>query len=134
MQKDKFTLPYTLRVINTIGAVLRAMRLPTTEFKEETLLRAASKQTGLSDFGDPYFREGLRRLLDSAENDAKLHFLGRMVFFNWVLLQLANRLLLVETMTAGERSQYSSTKCGLRMLRTLTISITRDRTSLKNAC
>ncbi|MBP1703118.1 MAG: hypothetical protein H6Q38_2225, partial [Chloroflexi bacterium] len=58
MNMEKFTLPYPLRLLNTLGAGLRAMRLPIFDLKEETLLRAASKQTGLSDFGDPYFREG----------------------------------------------------------------------------
>ena len=98
MENEKPTLPYTLRVINTVGAGLRAMGLPIAEFKEETLLRAASKQTGLSDFGDPYFLEGLRCLLDSGEHDAHLNFLGRIGSYNWVLLQLTNRLRLVDTM------------------------------------
>ena len=44
---------------------------------EESLLAAARAQTGLEDFGDPAFREPLRRLLWSIEHEARLTPAGR---------------------------------------------------------
>ena len=98
MQGVRHPHPNALRTVNTIGAALRALRLPIAELKVEPLCRIASKQTGLSDFGDPYYREGLQQVLLSAERDANLHFWGRFRFHYWLVLQLTNRLLLVETL------------------------------------
>jgi len=40
---------------------------------------AAKRRTGLTDFGDPHYRQGLLRLLQAAEEDANLHPLGRFM-------------------------------------------------------
>ena len=64
---------------------------------EESLSDAAIKQTGLTDFGNLHYREGLTRLVESAENDARLHFIGRWVINSMITMFLANRLLLAET-------------------------------------
>lgn len=42
----------------------------------ETLLAAAREQTGLADFGDPSFREGLDRLVDALNREGKLSEAG----------------------------------------------------------
>src|SRR5688500_14977748 len=41
-------------------------------FDEEELLEEAVNETGLSNFGPPHFREGMRVLIDSLTNDAAL--------------------------------------------------------------
>jgi hypothetical protein len=46
---------------------------------EEALLAAAAKATGLSDFGDGPWREGLRVLLHSYDEEARLTPFGRMM-------------------------------------------------------
>jgi hypothetical protein len=43
----------------------------------EALLRTARDETGLDDFGDPTFREGLEVLVESLLRDAKLNEVGR---------------------------------------------------------
>ncbi len=68
---------------------------------EETLTKMANKQTGLSDFGDPYYREGLQKLLESAENDANLHPLGRYITNEIVTNYLVQRLYLMEARKAS---------------------------------
>ena len=73
------------------------VRLPFMRLDEESLKTTAMKQTGLSDFGDPYYQEGLRRLLKSAEEDANLHPIGRFTTNDIVTNYLAQRLKLVET-------------------------------------
>jgi hypothetical protein len=91
------SLPFRFRIINALGSTLRVIGVPVAELDEHSVCRAAVRQTGLSDFGDPYFREGLLRLLDSAQRDVTFHFLGRLIFSKWIVMHLANRLLLEET-------------------------------------
>jgi hypothetical protein len=62
---------------------------------EKTLLDKAGEQTGLDDFGDDSFREGLRVLLRSYELDAELSFAGRICVRGDSVRLLKNRLRLV---------------------------------------
>jgi len=61
---------------------------------EESLLRAARRQTGLHDFVDGSFRDPMRRMLASLENEAHLHPLGRVTMRESLVRALANRLRL----------------------------------------
>jgi hypothetical protein len=90
------SLPLRLRVLNTVGRHLGAARLPVVTLDEEALVQAAVKATGLTDFGNSYHREGLLRLLESAENDAALHLSGQAAFREAIVGSLINRLLLTE--------------------------------------
>jgi hypothetical protein len=56
---------------------------------------AATRATGLRDFGDDYYASGLDTLLDSLR-DAELTFLGRMITQRAVVLGLKQRLLITE--------------------------------------
>ena len=87
------TLAWPLHLLN--GATKRLWTR--IRLDEASLSNAAIKQTGLTDFGDPHYREGLTRLIESSENDARLHLLGRKVMSALITMFLANRLLLVET-------------------------------------
>ncbi|MBZ0253768.1 MAG: sulfotransferase, partial [Candidatus Methylomirabilis sp.] len=69
------------------GAV--GLRVP---ISEESLLAAARKKTGLSDFGGEAFREPLRRLLEAAEREASLSAMGRIITRTRLLGQLVGRL------------------------------------------
>lgn len=89
-------LPLPFRTINAAGAALNALGLGRVRLEEGPLLRAATRRTGLADFGDPGFLEGLRALLASAERDADLHLIGRLSLRQIVLDSLVNRLLLAE--------------------------------------
>ena len=46
---------------------------------EAALHEEAMRETGLDDFGDPAYLEGLRRVLDGYDREAKLHEQGRMI-------------------------------------------------------
>ncbi|MGB2763226.1 MAG: sulfotransferase [Candidatus Aminicenantaceae bacterium] len=94
--KSRAFLPSHFRLLNGIGQLLKAAKLPIAQFEEDAVCKAAMKHTGLTDFGDPYYREGLLQLLDSAENDANLHAIGRFSIHYWIVNNLANRLLLTE--------------------------------------
>jgi hypothetical protein len=60
----------------------------------ERLHRLASKQAGLSDFGNPSYKLGFDRLLASLNEEAKLTPLGRLIAREEVLTALTNRLQL----------------------------------------
>ena len=58
----------------------------------EELLAAATEQTGLTDFGDDSFREGLERLLRSLEDEANLSEFGAAVLPLLIGGKLTSRL------------------------------------------
>lgn len=64
----------------------------TPRFDERAVLDEARRRTGLEDFGDPAFREPLRRLLRSLEEEAGLHAIGRATWFERIVGILVNRL------------------------------------------
>ena len=84
--------------MNTIGGAARAAGIPLVRLDPETLLAAARASTGLADFGDPWFREPLRRLIDSYENEAKLTVLGRVIARRDAVRLLENRLRLCDAL------------------------------------
>lgn len=56
------------------------------------MIAAARATTGLDDFGDESFREGLEVLVSSAEREAHLSELGELAFYGRLGSLLANRL------------------------------------------
>lgn len=97
MKEQKPYLPLSLKVVSVIAKLMSALDLPSTRLDEDSLCTAAMKDTGLSDFGDPGFREGLRELLISCQQDADLHPIGRMVARDMIINFLIQRLKLVKT-------------------------------------
>lgn len=63
---------------------------------EDSLLRCAVENTGLSDFGDDDWREPFRILLSDLEEHADLHFFGRIMTRNDLLIHLEGRLRVVD--------------------------------------
>jgi len=97
MKEQKPDLPLSLKVVSVLAKLMSVLDLPPTRLNEDSLCTAAMKDTGLSDFGDPYFREGLQELLRSCQQDADLHPIGRMVARDMITNFLIQRLKLVET-------------------------------------
>jgi hypothetical protein len=86
--------PLTMRLLNGMGRLLRGVgfRRP---LRPSAILEAASRETGLSDWGDESFRPGLERLVQSFEEDSRLTPLGRL-FMRYGLVQYAKTRLLVQ--------------------------------------
>ncbi len=97
MKDSRSALPLPHKAVNALGRLLVAARLQSTRLDEEAVCAAATKQTGLDDFGDPYYRQGLLQLLESAEKDANLHPLGRLMDHDIITNYLVQRLRMVET-------------------------------------
>ncbi|MAG34078.1 MAG: sulfotransferase [Deltaproteobacteria bacterium] len=72
---------------------------PQIVFEEQALLAAARRKSGLSNFGDPGFREPLRRLLHSLEHEAQLSESGRTSQYERVIGNLVTRLSAEEFIT-----------------------------------
>lgn len=56
------------------------------------LMEAAKSATGLEDFGADHFRDGLERLVASAEREARLNAAGRAMFDGQAVMLLMRRL------------------------------------------
>ncbi len=85
-----------LRLINAAGHRFVKNGYQWLSLDAKVLLQKACSQTGLDDYGDDSFREGLRVLLQSYEQDAELSFVGRLCVNNDAVRLLSNRLRLVE--------------------------------------
>jgi hypothetical protein len=104
-------LNQSVRLINAIGEkMVNSNRLSAINLRQDALLEAAMQSTGLEDFGDSYYKEGLSVLLDSAQKDVEFHFLGRTGFQRMVVMHLANRLAMVEELKNNPQSNQSQLK------------------------
>jgi hypothetical protein len=88
--------PPTIRLLNALGRSASRLGLRFPSLSEESLLRAARRATGLTDFGPGAFRRGLHRLLESLECDAALTPIGRLFARGQIVGLLATRLRLLE--------------------------------------
>jgi hypothetical protein len=70
-----------------------ATMAPSMSFAFDDLLAVASEQTGLGDFGDPWFRQPLGVLCDALRTEAQLSPAGVVSIWSQLLQLLKNRLL-----------------------------------------
>jgi len=85
-----------LRAFNALGAGLARVGIEIGSLDPERVLAAARRATGLEDFGDPSFREGLDALLASAAREGGLSSFGRFAFAGIVGGALKNRLRVID--------------------------------------
>lgn len=83
--------PFPIRVFNALGPMLSALHvLP--RLSVEALMERARRKTGLSDFGDEWFREPLGVLVKSINEEAGLSALGRTIVHKRLLDALVVRV------------------------------------------
>ena len=87
--------PRLVRFANAIGEVFRRTGY-SAELDVEWLLVRAQRKTGLSDFGEEWFLEGLQELVDSINLEARLTFTGRFIQRVRLEKALINRLYIEE--------------------------------------
>ena len=86
------TLQALTRALNSGGRMLEgAAGVSLVRLDESMLLDEAARRARSDDFGDPSFRDGLRRLLAAFEHDAQLSLLGRIAARQDLIRLLANR-------------------------------------------
>jgi hypothetical protein len=71
-----------------------------TGFDADRLVESASSATGLSELGEPTWREGLERLLDDLAGPARLNDLGRTIVETELVTYLSNRMEILAWRTA----------------------------------
>ena len=91
-------LPLSVRLINRIGPLLASLGVGRISLDPDSLIRAARRQAGLSDFGEGDFEEGLARLTESIERDANLFYSGRVLARLLLKRRLITRLLVAQTL------------------------------------
>ncbi len=89
-------LPLAVRALNVAGAAATRLGLRVADLGMDTLLQTASRESGLTDFGDPFFRRPLATLLESLESEASLTTLGRMAVREEFVRCLENRLYMTD--------------------------------------
>ena len=82
-----------IKAFNLASSISGYARKP---FIAEQLMEKAVHATGLSDFGDPAFREGLDLLCKSYSQDSHVTGLGQMAGRGVIVASLSNRLRLVD--------------------------------------
>lgn len=90
-------LPLPIRALNGVGGLLARTGLTLPSLDEDGLLARATRDTGLDDFGDDWFRTPLRRLLHAMETEASMTTLGRITARTDLLRLLTNRLRIEDT-------------------------------------
>jgi hypothetical protein len=88
--------PMPIRAMNALGRMLATRGIVPIDLSDEGLMRAAARQTALSDFGPDTFRPGLARLVRSLEVDGHLTLFGRYFARRQIMELLSHRLRLVE--------------------------------------
>ncbi len=81
-----------VRLFNGIGALLEKARIPSTRVFAADLIETAKRRCGLDDFGEGDFFEGLSRLLESCQGEARLSLIGKIALKVDVLQTLCSRL------------------------------------------
>lgn len=87
-------LPIGIRALNGGLTLLGRLTPGGQSLSSQRLHQIAAKQTGLTDFGNPSYRQGFDILLDSLNEEAKLTPVGRLIAREEVLTALKNRLQL----------------------------------------
>jgi hypothetical protein len=88
--------PWGVRLLNRVGRVVGGCGIDWPRLDPESLMAAARRRTGLADFGDGLFREGLDRLVESFQANPAVHGFGRHFFREYCVGVLANRLRITD--------------------------------------
>jgi hypothetical protein len=88
--------PFFVKAIKAVVTVCQTFGIELVKLDEAKLLREARRKTGLTDFGDDDFREGLRVLLHSLNTEAQLNPMGQVMAYGMILNLLSGRLLIID--------------------------------------
>jgi hypothetical protein len=88
-------LQRTVWVVNRVGEAARSLGVPVARLSATALEQAAATEVGSIEFGNGYYREGLRVLVDAIEDDAaSIHVAGRLHLRSLLVRELVTRLRL----------------------------------------
>lgn len=87
--QDKITLPFNF--LNKIGSFINKVGINYPSLTAEAVLEQATKTSGLLDFGEEHYLEGLEALMYSARKD-NINFLGRFLIYSLAVNCAQSRL------------------------------------------
>src|SRR3982751_970404 len=90
LQQIRTALP--VRLFNGFGALLEKTRIRSDPMIAADLIETAKRRCSLDDFGGGDFFEGLSRLLESCQDEARLNLIGKIALKTDVLETLCARL------------------------------------------
>ncbi len=88
--------PVYVKLINRIGEQLRTAGYNKPDLNADLLIKQAKKKTGLQDFGDTSFRDGLDILTAELNDQAQLSQIGQIAAYFNLLDHLCVRLRLID--------------------------------------
>jgi hypothetical protein len=104
LQQIRPLLP--VRLLNGLGALLPKTRTPAARTLAMALIESAKRRCGFDDFGEGDFFEGLWRLLESCQKEARLSLIGKIALRVDVSQILCSRLRMQH-----DRKIYPSIAC-----------------------
>jgi hypothetical protein len=96
MQYPSPNRPRAVKLINHIGRGARAMGIRLPSLRIDKLMAQASRETGLSDYGDACCQDGLKQLITALETEAQLSQIGRVAAHAMLVTELSKRLQLID--------------------------------------
>jgi hypothetical protein len=127
-QTDRPNRSRLIHLVNAAGQKWMRDGISRQHLDEKTLLDKACRTTGLDDFGDASFLEGLRVLLQSYTTETGLTFIGQICAHGDTLRLLANRLRLV-----ADRRRYPGIAQGVIRRPLFITGLPRSGTTLLHA-
>ncbi len=91
MESRSFQITWPFRLVNRWLDRIGAARWSGLQLDAARLLEVSQEKTGLSDFGEGHFREGLEVFVDSLIRDADLTPIGRAGLRGMIVTLLCNR-------------------------------------------
>jgi hypothetical protein len=83
---------HAIHLVNRCESIGSWLLKDSVSLDEDTIVAAAQKRSGLTDFGDAAFREGLQTLLEAYETEAQLSLIGRISAREYLVSLLTNLL------------------------------------------
>ena len=85
-----FRRRFSIRLLNSFGRILERTGWSPANRSEDSLIAAAARRAGASEWGHELFREGFHVLLESFRKDANLHFTGWLGIHYLLISHLSN--------------------------------------------
>ena len=98
---DRPYRPTWMRLLNGAGASLRKVGVRWPRLDPEAMLSDARRRSGLTDFGDDDFREGLVRLVRDFEAQDNAHTFGRFYVREYLVRNLVLAALRIQGTTSN---------------------------------
>lgn len=82
---DEFHFPVSMQLLQRVGTMAGAAHLNLINLDPDALIKAAEKQTGLHDWGDPAFLRDYRVLMSAVADQKQLSVMGEFSLRNEML-------------------------------------------------